>query len=60
MNDVYEFRNPTKDTIQCFFFFLLLFIDPSVSVSFSFFFTKKDQNWFFTPYILDVSNDTDE
>lgn len=42
------------------FFFLLLFIDPSVSVSFSFFFTKKDQNWFFTPYILDVSNDNDE
>ena len=60
MNSVYEFRNPTKDTIQ-WGFFLLLFIDPSVSVSFSFFFfTKKDQNWFFTPYILDVSNDTDE
>lgn len=41
-------------------FFVALFIDPSVSVSFSFFFTKKDQNWFFTPYILDVSNDNDE
>lgn len=39
-----NFATLLKILYSVFFFFLLLFIDPSVSVSFSFFFTKKDQN----------------